>query len=257
MTYLGFIGIGKIASAVIEGFCTGECGDLTISISPRNREKSLSLAGKYSNVFRMESNQAVVDCSDIVFLALRPAQAEDALTALTFREDQIIVSLIPLINHAGLTKLLAPAANICRAIPLPPVVNHTCPIPIFNPHETVVALLSRIGQPQVIADETQLHTLWTLTCLITPYYDLLQELSSWSTEHGVDRVTANQYIANLFQALAYTAQIADPILFDELAKHAATPGGLNEQSGREIASSGSHLAYRDAAEKILSRFPGS
>jgi pyrroline-5-carboxylate reductase len=257
MTNLGFIGIGKIASAVIKGFCTGECSDLTLRLSPRNCDKSVSLAKKYPNVFRMDSNQAVVDGSDILFLALRPPQAPEILESLVFKENQIIVSFIPLINYSDLAKMVAPAHRISRAIPLPPVVNHNCPIPIFKPNESVVNLLGRIGQVLPVHDENQLHTLWTLTCLITPYYDLLQELSNWSTGHGVDRTTANQYIANLFQALSYTAQIADPIEFDELAKHAATPGGLNEQSGKEITAAGSHLAYREAAERILQRFPRS
>jgi pyrroline-5-carboxylate reductase len=255
MSNIGFIGIGKIAGAVIEGVCTSRLEGAMIRISPRNAAKSSALAERFRNVIRMRDNQEVLDQSDIIFLALRPSQAEEALRVLKFRKSHAVVSLIPLIRHADLLRMVSPATDVCRAIPLPPVVNHHCPIPFFKAGKPVVEILSNIGQPLLVDDENQLHALWTLTCLITPYYDLLEELSQWTRSHGVDKTTANQYIANLFQSLSYTAQIADPIDFEDLAKHAATPNGMNEQSGILIRNSGAHEAYRQAAEDILRRFP--
>jgi pyrroline-5-carboxylate reductase len=252
---IGFIGIGKIATAVIEGLCSSEIEGAKLRISPRNEENSVRLAAKYLTVTRMESNQEVLDHSEIIVLALRPPQAEEVLRNLKFRKEHLIVSLIPLIKHDDLAAMTAPAGKVCRAIPLPPVVNHNCPIPLFNAPEIVVDIFNNLGQPLMVIDENQLHAIWTLTCLITPYYDLLQELSIWTTDHGVDKTIANQYIANLFQALSYTAQIADPIEFDELAKHAATPNGMNEQAGKAIRADGAHSAYREAADRILERFP--
>jgi len=252
---IGFIGIGKIATAVIEGLCTSALSGATLRLSPRNEERSKMLARKFPNVIRMDSNQEVIDQSEIIILALRPPQAEEVLIGLTFSESHQIVSLIPLLRHTDILKMVYPAHHVARAIPLPPVVNHNCPIPIFSANNVVVDIFNNLGQPLLVNNEDQLHALWTLTCLITPYYDLLQELSVWTTAQGVDRSIANQYIANLFQALSYTAQIAEPIEFDELAKHAATPNGMNEQAGREIHASGAHHAYREAADRILLRFP--
>jgi pyrroline-5-carboxylate reductase len=252
---LGFIGIGKIATAVIEGLCTSEMKRAIVRISPRNQQNSEHLAAMFTNVFKMQSNQEVVDHSDIAFLAVRPTQAEEILTGLKFRPDHTIVSLIPLLKYSDIARIVRPATKICRAIPLPPVVNHNCPIPVFNASQTVVDILSNLGQPLLVPDENQLHALWTLTCLITPYYDLLNELSEWTRLHGVNKEIADQYIANLFEALSYTAKIADPIEFNDLARHAATPNGMNEQAGRDIRESGAHEAYREAADHILQRFP--
>jgi pyrroline-5-carboxylate reductase len=205
----------------------------------------------------MDSNQAVLDQSDIIFLALRPSRAEEILGSLKFKKDHTIVSLIPLMKISDIARIVGPAKTICRAIPLPPVVNHNCPIPVFNPDDTIVEILKNLGQPLLVLTENHLHALWTLTCLITPYYDLLNELSGWTIDHGVDKKTANQYIANLFQSLSYSAQIANPIEFDDLANHAATPNGMNEQAGREIREKGAHEAYRMAADRILKLFPRS
>ena len=151
--------------------------------------------------------------------------------------------------------MVGPAGPVTRAVPLPPVVNHQCPIPVYNPTPETLEVLDRIGQTFTVDTEAQLHPLWTLTCLITPYYDLLASMAGWCTEKGVDPELANSYTAHLFNALTHAAVLSDPVDFDALSHHAATPGGLNEQAGREILAKGSHKAFLEAAEKILGRFP--
>lgn len=251
---LGFIGTGKIAAAVIEGFCTAAIEELAIYLSPRNEAESKQLAHKYAGVTRMESNQQVVDQADIIFIAVRPALAETVLRELQFSDHHTVVSFIPFLKLAALSNAIAPATTACRAIPLPSVAAHQCPIPIFPPTPAITKLFSHISQPLEVNDEQQLHTLWTLTGLISPYYDMLRALSNWTIENGVPAATANAYIANMFQALSYMAQHADPIDFQELASHAATPKGMNEQAAKEITASGAHDQYVKAAVHLLERF---
>jgi pyrroline-5-carboxylate reductase len=131
---------------------------------------------------------------------------------------------------------------------------HQCPLPLFHPTPAITQLFSHIGQPLEVHDEYQLHTLWTLTGLITPYYDMLLALSNWTIDKGVPAATANAYIANMFQSLSYMAQQANPIDFQELSRHAATPKGMNEQAGKEIRESGAHQEYVKAADRLLERF---
>src|SRR5262245_13126522 len=96
---LGFIGIGKIASAVIEGLNTSRAVGLEIVLSPRNEAMSLSLAGRYPNVRRASSNQEVLDSSDVVVIALRPAMAAEVLQTLFFHPRHTVVSLVPLLKY--------------------------------------------------------------------------------------------------------------------------------------------------------------
>jgi len=251
---LGFIGIGKIASAIVEGLSTSEAKGIEIFLSPRNEETSVYLAGKYSLVRRLASNQEVLDSSDIVVIALRPAVVVDELKTLAFQPRHTVVSLVPQLKYADLSAVVQPAGAICRAIPLPTVMEHNCPIPLFRAPESVVSLFGFIGQPLRVAGEGQLHAIWTLTGLITPFYELLGELSSWTAGHGVEEGVANTYIADLFQSLSYMAQRAEQINFDELASHAATPNGMNEQAGKEIREKGAHAVWKEAAERLLERF---
>lgn len=251
---IGFIGTGKISGAVIEAFCNGEMHDIEIFLSPRNSEKSMELAGRYPRVTRMSSNQEVLDASHIVFIALKPDVCREPIRLLDFRPDHTVISLIPYLGFDELSSLVAPAGHICRAIPLPTVVNHVCPVPVFRPNAEVSELLGRIGQPLVVKDEKQLHTIWTLTGLISPFYDLLAELSRWTTENGVEKSISDKYVADLFNSLSHAASVMESPDFSALSHHAATPGGMNERSGKEIAGKNAHKAYRDAADEIMKKF---
>jgi pyrroline-5-carboxylate reductase len=251
---IGFIGIGKIASAVIEGLCTAGIDNLVINVSPRNRENAARLAQKYANVNRMESNQAVLDESDIVIISLTLAVAKVELEDLQFNPRHTVISLIPLFKFDDLSRVVAPSGHVSRAIPLPPVANHNCPIPVSNPNDIVIELFGHLGTVSVIDDETELHTIWALTGLISPFYDMLQQLSDWTVNNGVSRAIANQYLADMYQALAYTAQQSKPIDFAELSKHAATPNGMNEQAGKELIENGAHQLYAVASDNLLKRF---
>lgn len=251
---IGFIGIGKINSAVIEAICTSRLENYRLFISPRNQEKSKGLEEKYSRVKRMSSNQEILNKADIVFIALKPDVYLDVLAELEYRNDHIIVSLIPYTSYGILWNLLKPAKYVTRAIPLPAVINHNCPIPVFSPNDKVLQIFSEIGNPVIVEDEQQLHALWALTGLITPYYDMLSELSNWAVGKGVNENIANKYVADMFSALSGMAANEDIPDFSKLSDHAATPGGMNESAGKNLKNAYTHRNYTNEAERILKNF---
>lgn len=251
---IGFIGTGKISSAVVEAICTAGNSHLEIVVSPRGERNSRRLEEKYEQVTRAESNQEVADRSEIVFIALKTDIYSDVLRTISFRKEQMIVSFIPFSTISLLSELVAPAHIIGRATPLPSVVNHVCPIQVFNIVPEVRAILGSIGQVLEVETEEQLHALWTLTCLISPFYDLMEGISNWTTENGVDRNMADRYVADLFHSLTLAAVKEENPDFRVLSRHAATPGGLNEWSARSIAESGAHSEYARAATHILKLF---
>ncbi|TDX00623.1 NAD(P)-binding domain-containing protein [Dinghuibacter silviterrae] len=253
---IGCIGVGKIVSAVVEAWCTAGV-DVPIYLSPRNEAVGRDLSSRFPNVHRLQDNQVVLDRSDIVLLALRPPVALEVLASLSFAPRHIVVSMVSFVSYTDLCAAVSPAGMVCRAVPQPTVVNHRCPIPLFQADDTVRQLFSRIGQLYEVESEGQLQTLSTLTGLISPYYDLLQTLSDWTAAQGVDPAIAGNYVVDFFESLAYAAQQAAPPDFHALSHHAATPGGMNEQSAKQIRDSGAHEAWLRAADKILARFSQS
>jgi pyrroline-5-carboxylate reductase len=71
-----------------------------------------ALAAKFPNVAVAESNQAVLDGSDVVMLAIRPQVTVEVLSDLEFRPD--------------------PASKVVRAIPMP-MVAKLCGRPAAQP----------------------------------------------------------------------------------------------------------------------------
>jgi len=250
---LGFIGIGKIAKAVVEGFCTSNLKDLEIYLSPRNHENSTALSHRFPNVEKTTSNQDVVDKADIVFLCMKPDLIRDELKSLSFKSHHEIISFIPFLEHQQLIQSIYPAKTASRAIPLPSVVNHNCPIPVFGNGKQASDIFEFIGQPLKLTNEEELHGIWTLTGFISPYYDLMECMSKWATEHNVDTEVANQYVADLFQSLAFAAQKSKNLDFKELSWHAATPNGLNEQASKDIKEAGVWDIYRNTCDLIMNR----
>jgi len=250
---LGFIGIGKISCSLVEAFCTAEIDDLKIYLSHRNTANATRLANEFSVVEKMGSNQEVLEAADVIFLAVRPDDVRGVVSNLSFDQRHEVISMIPFLEYPELVEVVAPAASACRAIPLPSVVHHVCPIPMFPGADTGKKLLSRIGQPLIMQTEDELHKIWALTGFISPFYDMMGTLSQWAVDQGVNEKTANTYIVDMFQSLATVAQKTDPLDFDALAKHAATTKGMNEQAGREIREKGAHQAYYDSADGLYKR----
>ncbi len=253
MLKLGFIGIGKIASAVIFGLCTSKAENMIINLSPRNKLNSDRLSKKFSNVNKLASNQSVLDNSDIIFISLRMNDSIKEFKNLKFSSSHTIISFIPFLKISELVEAVKPAKRVSRAIPLPTVINLNSPIPIFNSNKTVTKILSYVGKPLLVNNESQLHVLWTLTGFIAPFYDLLNELTNWAIKNSVNEKTANQFIASMFYSLLYHNQKTKKN-FNDIVKEATTAGGLNYQAKKEINEKNVHLVYKNTASHLLKRF---
>ncbi len=251
---LGIIGTGRIGCAVVKALGTSKITDTTIRLSPRNKKNSMYLANAFSNIYRMENNQQVLDNSEIIFIAVPTRQSKFILNRLKFKETHTVISFVPFLILPELIETVNPAGTVSRAIPLPTVVHHNCPIPVLNSNKTVVKLLRYIGSPLVVENEDQLHALWTLTGFIAPFFDLLEELSSWAKSNSVDEDVANKYIMEMFHSLTCTSKQAHRPDFKALKRQATTPKGLNEQALNYIREQSSHEAYNIAANNLLKRF---
>src|SRR5699024_7057949 len=93
MTSIGFIGVGEIASAMVEGLARSEAGDahasgLRFFLSPRNADRAKHLAESLEAAKVCDSNQDVVDRSELIVLAVLPQQAAAVLDELDIPADR-------------------------------------------------------------------------------------------------------------------------------------------------------------------------
>jgi pyrroline-5-carboxylate reductase len=247
MEKIGFLGTGAITQAVVTGLCTQAEPPKSILVSPRNADRATALARDFAQVSIAKSNEDLVAQSDIVCLAVRPEHAVEILSTLTFREDQTVVSFISTLKLADIYTHVAPASNIARMIPLPPVAKHLGPIAICPPLPKVIDTFSNIGDVVAVENEDKLYSLWAATALMAPYFGLMGEITTWLWQRNIDETLAKSYIASMFHSLSVTAKSSE-LKFPELVVDHSTPGGLNEQANRELINTG----WMESVPQVLS-----
>ncbi len=233
---LGFIGVGTIASAFVAGLRHAGATD-AIVLSPRSEATSRDLAERFSGVRRAASNAEVADASDIVFLAMRPAQVEEALEGVTFRAGQIVSSFVTGLSVPDLAAI-APLSTVARVLPLPMISKGRGPVICFPAVEALTALLSGMGDILVPQDEAQLRAMGGVSGFMSSFFELQQALADWLVMQGLSGRNANLYVRSMMAGLAETGR---GTAFEDLeglpAEH-ETKGGLNERVRHHLRERG-------------------
>ncbi len=229
MARIGILGVGTIAEAVVRAMCTrpGQADEFVLS--PRSEVRSRRLAEEFDNCRRVDSNQAVIDESDIVMLAMRPQDLDAALEDLVFREDQIIASFIAALPPSQVAELTAPATRACQLIPLPAIELHKGPLVISPGIPEVVEAFDGLGDVIVLDDETKIRVLSCASAIMSTYYEAQNRIIDWIIDQGVAPQTASLYIRSELEGLASVGKAASDDQRAELPAEHQTPGGLNER----------------------------
>jgi pyrroline-5-carboxylate reductase len=232
---LGFIGTGTIASAFVEGLdASGKRNPIVVS--PRSESMSRALAERLANVQRASSNAEVAEASDIVFLAMRPAQVEEALHRIAFRSDQIVCSFVTGLSVREVAAI-APAATVCRVLPLPAIAFGKGPVIHFPRVAGIVDLLEGMGEIVLPAVESELVAMAGVSGFMSTFFQLQATLGDWMIGHGVQPGSADTYARAIFSGLAETALRSPKQLADLTGEH-ETRGGLNERTRRALVEDG-------------------
>jgi pyrroline-5-carboxylate reductase len=110
---------------------------------------------------------------------VRPNVAPDVAAGLRFREDHTVLSLIPVIHHEVVSRLVAPARRVFKVLPLSFVARHRGLVPYFPKDADVEALVAHLAEPLPVKDQRELHLLWAITGLISPFYALMSATQAW------------------------------------------------------------------------------
>lgn len=238
MASIGFLGVGTISEAMVRAMASRTDSTDLLLLSPRSEERSQRLASEFDACERRESNQAVIDASDIVVLGMRPQQVDEALADLRFRDDQIIASLIAGTPPSGIAPLVAPAARVCQLIPLPAIALRRGPLVIAPPLPEVVTALTGLGEIVELEDESLIRTLSCASAFMSTYYEMQNALIDWITAQGIDEPTASRYIRAELDGLAAVGWATPDTERRDLPHEHQTRGGLNERVRARLLEAG-------------------
>jgi len=246
---VGFIGVGTIASCMIEGFC-GAGNNYTFFLSPRNTQKSALLASKFNNVFVCSSNQDVLDKSEVVFLSLFSHNCQEVIAELDFKPHHRIINLIATLPPESILKAIrSNIQSFNHVIPLPAVKERIGPIVVYPKSDFVTELLNGLGTLIFAETMDDIRTMQTMTALMAGFYDLINHLVVFSESKGLNRKQANDFITSLFSSLCYNA---NKISFDELYAE-MTPNGLNLLAHNILIKQGAINAWVDASKQVINK----
>lgn len=226
---LGFLGAGTITSAIVTGLHSEIDQRYSIRLSPRNSVVAAELAGRFPSVSVASSNQNVLDESEIVVIAVRPQVAREVLSGVQFRAGHDVVSLVSGFSVQQLAGLVAPAARITRAVPLPLAAKRRSPTAIFPRNPAAIELFASLGEAFGVESELEFDALCTVTATMAAYFQFADGIASWLTRHGISQGQSRDYVARILSGLSHTAMEAPGLSFQSLRVDHATRGGTNEQ----------------------------
>jgi pyrroline-5-carboxylate reductase len=249
---LGFIGVGTITAAIVEGLQSTPARG-AIVLSPRNAEVAASLAAQFADVRVAPTNQAVLDASDLVVMAVLPQIAHEVLSELRFRSDHRVVSLIPAVTLDYLRAMTAPASAVTRAVPLPSAALRQSPTAMYPLDASVKALFDELGAVIELDREEEFEAFTTATAVMSSYFGFAGTVAGWMRHQGVPEAKAHAYVNQMLQGLSAAAAASPQSSFRELIEEHQTQGGLNEQVFQSITAAGVFTDIERALDGVLAR----
>ena len=252
---IGIIGTGTIASAIVTGFCNKKVGH-EFYLSPRNAEKAAALASKFSEVTVCLSNQEVLDKAEWIFIAVQKNGFE-AVYELNFRPDHKILNMATEMSLEELKAKIGETKLLAHSVPLPMIIGGYGPLLVYPETPEIGELFKPVADVLYIKKLTDVRPLQMLTCIMSPYYMLMQEIVAFADDYGVDHDVSVKFSHSLFSSL--TRRAAEDVPNHDLIElaHDMTPGGYNEQSMNELMENGAIKAWRDMLDTLLSRLEAS
>lgn len=236
MTKIVFVGAGAMAEAIINGL-TKEQKISTTSIHVMNKsdEKQLNYLKETYNVQIMCEQKKALTEANIIFLAMKPKDANDALTDLApyINNDAMIISVIAGINIQTITNSLG-NRPIARVMPnTSAAVGMSASAICWNELISeaskllIIDLLESIGSVKVVAEE-DLHIVTALSGSGPAYfYYFAEQFESAAVEHGLDKGDARQLFIQTMEGAAQMLRKGD-VEPEELRRRVTSPGGTTE-----------------------------
>jgi pyrroline-5-carboxylate reductase len=186
---LGFIGCGKISSAICRGFASHPDSaqrPRKILVSRRNEEKSETLRKEFPDlVVIIDSNEEIVRESNIVFIGLLPMAAREVLPTLPFTNQHLMISMMAAVDFETTQSLLSnPELCFVRIVPLPSSSRRSGPILMYPSHTKAFNILSVVGTPIVCTTESEMKPMISVTGHISSFYELMRTTENFITDHG-------------------------------------------------------------------------
>lgn len=245
MSRIGFIGTGHIAAPMARYLAAK---GHEIHVTRRNTDVSAALAREIGA--QVAKPQEVIDASDIVFLCLRPAIAQDILAKLLFRANQQIVSVMAGVTTETLTRICAPASDFVQTIPLGYLEQGGCPLAAFGNDALLAGLFAPENPVVKVTGEAELNAHFAICAMVPGMLDLILTGSTWLTDQTGDRDAAAFYTKQIIAGYLATLDKSTPETLATARDALATPNTLSRKMVDTLREQGGHDALYAALTAV-------
>ena len=230
---IGFIGAGKMASAIIKGLIRTEF------LKPENIiasqvEENIEEESKILGIRVINDNLEVAKDSEIVFIATKPNQVKDVLTEISkeISTNKLVVSIAAGVTTEKLENNLPEKTRVIRVMPnTPALVGEGMSGMVGGKYakqedlDYIQKLLSTIGKCIVVDNEAQIDIVTAISGSGPAfYYKIINEIARAGEKLGLDY---EKSLMLSIQTAIGSAKMAlnREISMEELISNVATKGG--------------------------------
>jgi pyrroline-5-carboxylate reductase len=247
----GIIGVGHLIQHVLPALVKADAGFL---LSARNREIAADLSRRFGLEI-VDSNQAIVDRSELVILAVRPVHAIEAMRPLALRSDQIVLSFCAGVSATALRSVIAPA-RLVMAMPVVAAAFGESPTLLFPDDATCRALLEPCGPVIALAADAQFAPGSVIACYFGWLHELIAQMIAWTESQGLDPAAARLLVAQMTRAAATIIRERTDASPAQLVSELATPRSFTLSGIEDLRREHAFEAWPDAASRLAERFKG-
>jgi len=251
---IGVIGVGQLAEFLIVGAMRASA-PYDFILSPRNAERSGRLAARYG-LEVATGNQEVVDRADLVLVSVLPSQAEDVLSALSFRSGQVMLSAVAGVDCGDLAEWAAPATVATSMMPGLANTIGCGPSILYPPVPACVKFLETLGPVHAFDDWPSYETAGVYGAFSGVSFVFMGYVIDWFTDRGMPPETARALVAGTLRGNAEALlQMSEPL--EDIVAGVATEGGFTELAKTILEEKGNRNAWHAALEQVEARLKHS
>ena len=253
---IGFIGTGGIASAMARGFCASPDfqGRIFLSVH-KNKIRADELRELYPDkIIITESNQELLDNSEVIFPTVLPNVLRDVVSVLKFKKTHKIIHIAAGIKISRAASWYSPADIVVRAVPLPFSSMNMGPVVLYGDDAECEKILSVLGSVVKVPSEKDLEILASVTGVMVSYYGLVGEIVNWCMKKGLDFRSSMDYACYMNEALSVFMRNNSTADIDAFMFENTTPGGTNELALRMMREKKAYDPWSEALEEIGKRY---
>lgn len=264
---IGFIGAGNISEAIIKGMLSAKLAPPSrVIASDKDSSKLASLAEKYE-IRVMSANSSVVKDSDVVVMAIKPSDMEEALleTAKDFDKRKLLISVAAgkrtkYMEDALIRGGLKIPPPVIRAMPNTPALVKAGATGIFagegatkDDLDIARRIFSSIGEVAVVEDESLMDAITGVSGSGPAYVFLfMASMIEAAEKNGISRDDAKKLVIQTTLGAAKLAKESDTELF-ELIRMVSSPGGTTVAGLKVFEESGIRKIVEKAVDAAIKR----